>query len=91
VVFFGEAIPPEALVRSQQIASDCAVMLVVGTSAVVQPAASIPVIARQSGALVVEVNPERTPLTDQVADVFLEGRSGEVLPALAEAVDRITS
>ena len=91
VVFFGEAIPPEALLRSQQIATDCAVMLVVGTSAVVQPAASIPVIARQSGALVVEVNPERTPLTDQVADAFLEGRSGEVLPALARAVSRLTS
>ncbi|MBW2261234.1 MAG: NAD-dependent deacylase [Deltaproteobacteria bacterium] len=88
VVFFGEAIPPEALVRSQQIASDCPVMLVVGTSAVVQPAASIPVIARRAGALVVEINPERTPLTDQVVDVFLEGWSGEVLPALAEAVRR---
>lgn len=91
VVFFGEAIPPEALARSQRIASRCAVMLVVGTSAVVQPAASIPVIARQSGALVVEINPERTPLTDQVADVFLEGRSGEVLPVLVEAVERLTS
>ena len=90
VVFFGEAIPMEALVRSQEIAQDCAVMLVVGTSAVVQPAASIPVIARRSGALVVEVNPERTPLTDQVADVFLEGPSGEVLPALVEAIGRLT-
>jgi NAD-dependent deacetylase len=89
VVFFGETIPPEALLRSQRVAEECAVMLVVGTSAVVQPAASIPVIARQAGALVVEVNPERTPLTDRVADVFLEGRSGEVLPALLEAVQRL--
>jgi len=85
VVFFGEAIPTTALARSQQAAEDCAVMLVVGTSAVVQPAASIPVIARQSGAFVVEVNPDPTPLTDVVSNVFLEGPSGEVLPRLLEA------
>lgn len=86
VVFFGEAIPPRALMRSQQAASDCAVMLVVGTSAVVQPAASIPVLAKQSGALVVEINPERTPLTDLVTDEFLEGKAGEVLPRILDAV-----
>jgi NAD-dependent deacetylase len=88
VVFFGESIPVEALMRSQQVAESCAVMLVVGTSAVVQPAASIPIIASQAGALVVEVNPEPTPLTDVVTDVFLEGPSGEVLPRVLEAVER---
>lgn len=63
-------------------------MLVVGTSGVVQPAASIPLIARRAGALIVEINPEETPLTEAVSDVFLAGKSGEVLPRLLEAVRR---
>lgn len=87
VVFFGESIPPEALARSQQAAERCAVMLVVGTSGVVQPAASIPLLARHAGALVVEVNPERTPLTEAVTDVFLEGPAARVLPAILSRLD----
>ena len=88
VVFFGEAIPPEALMGSQRVAEECEVMLVVGTSGVVQPAASIPLIARHHGALVVEVNPERTPLTEAVSDVFLEGAGGEVLPRLLGELEK---
>jgi NAD-dependent deacetylase len=90
VVMFGEAIPPSAILESERIAADCAVMLVVGTSGIVQPAASIPLIARRAGALIVEINPEATPLTDCVSDVFLQGKSGEVLPKLYEAIlDRL--
>ena len=55
-VFFGEMIPQDALWRSRQIATDCDVMLVVGTSAVVQPASMMPVIAKESGAKVDEIN-----------------------------------
>jgi NAD-dependent deacetylase len=88
VVFFGEAIPPEVLVRSQQVAEQCEVMLVVGTSGVVQPAASIPLIAKHHGALVVEVNPERTPLTDAISDVFIEGKGGDVLPRVLELLEK---
>jgi NAD-dependent deacetylase len=89
VVMFGEAIPVEPMERSHQAASGCTVMLVVGTSGVVQPAASIPVIAKRCGALIVEINPDETPLTELVSDVFLRGRAGEVLPRLCEAVERI--
>ena len=89
VVFFGEAIPPDAMLRSQQVAADCAVMLVAGTSGIVQPAASIPLMARQAGALIVEINPEETPLTAFSTDVFLQGKSGEVLPALVEAIGKL--
>jgi len=84
VVFFGEAIPPAAMARAERAARGCAVMLVVGTSAVVHPAAAIPLLARSAGALVVEVNPEPTPLTPE-ADLFLEGPSGEVLPHILDA------
>jgi NAD-dependent deacetylase len=87
VVFFGEAIPAAALERSLRCAAQCAVMLVVGTSAVVQPAASLPVVAKRAGALVVEVNPEPTPLTGAVTDVFLEGGAASVMQALVEAVE----
>jgi len=85
VVWFGENLPARALNRAYEVSQGCDVMLVVGTSGVVQPAASIPYYARQAGAAVIDVNPvpgEISPL----ADVFLQGPSGEVLPRLVEAV-----
>ena len=78
-VFFGEMIPEEALWRSRQIATECDVMLVVGTSAVVQPAAMMPVIAKQSGAKIIEINPEPTPLTEGVSDYLIAGKAGTVM------------
>ena len=78
-VFFGEMIPQDALWRSRQIASDCDLMLVVGTSAVVQPAALMPVIAKESGAKIVEINPERTPLTDDISDYLIMGEAGDIM------------
>ncbi|GAB6095468.1 NAD-dependent protein deacetylase [Desulfatiferula olefinivorans] len=87
-VFFGEMIPDDCLTRSRRLAATCDVMLVVGTSATVQPAAMIPVIARQRGAVVIEVNPEPTPLTSAGSDHFLRGPAGKILSALAEAVAR---
>jgi len=78
-VFFGEMIPTDALWRSRQIASDCDLMLVVGTSAVVQPAALMPVIAKETGAKVVEINPERTPLTGDISDYLIKGKAGVVM------------
>jgi NAD-dependent deacetylase len=89
-VFFGEMIPPDALQRSRQIASDCDVMLVVGTSAVVQPAALMPVIAKESGAKVVEINPERTPLTDEISDYLIPGGAGDVMNQIIEKLEQIS-
>ena len=85
VVFFGEAIPPEALRDASELSCSCAVMLVAGTSATVAPASSLPLLARASGADLVEVNLEPTPLTPSTA-ISLRGRTGEVLPALADAI-----
>ena len=81
-VFFGEMIPQDAMWRSRQAAADCDLMLVVGTSAVVQPAALMPLYAKQSGAKVVEINPERTPLTHEVSDYLIKGGAGDVMNRL---------
>ena len=89
-VFFGEMIPQDALWRSRQIASDCDVMLVVGTSAVVQPAALMPVVAKESGAKVVEINPERTPLTDDISDYLIMGAAGDVMNRIVAELEKIS-
>lgn len=86
VVMFGEMIPPGALQRAQIMASTCEVMMVVGTSATVEPAAYLPVIAKRSGATIIEVNPETTPLTGQITDIALIGEAGRVMRELVDAV-----
>jgi len=88
-VFFGEMIPQDALWRSRQIASDCDLMLVIGTSATVQPAALMPVIAKESGAKVVEINPERTPLTDQISDYLIMGGAGDIMNRIVAALEKL--
>jgi NAD-dependent deacetylase len=81
VVWFGEGLPADAMRRAFRAAETCELMLVVGTSAVVQPAASLPMVAREQGAYVVEVNLEPTLIT-AVAHEAHHGRAGEILPAL---------
>ncbi len=81
VVWFGEMLPPEALNAAFSAAENADIFLSVGTSALVHPAASLPEIAKSSGAFLFEINLEPTPLTPY-ADAFLEGPSGEILPEL---------
>ncbi len=87
VVWFGEALPGEALARAMQAASEAQVFFSIGTSAVVEPAASLPRLARRQGAVLVEINPETTPLSP-AADYAFRGKAGVVLPALDEALAR---
>ncbi len=87
IVFYGEMIPAEAMWRSRQAATDCDLMLVVGASAGAQPAAMIPVIAKDNGAKIVEINPERTPLTHEISDYLIMGKAGEVMNQIMEAMD----
>lgn len=87
-VFFGEMIPPVALWRSQEIASHCDVMLVVGTSAVVQPAASMPIIAKQSGAVVIEINPEPTALTGMISNYLIPGKAADVMNRIISGLEK---
>jgi NAD-dependent deacetylase len=83
-VFFGEPIPQEAFLRASEAAHGCNLMLVIGTSGVVYPAAGMPEIAKRAGACIVEINPETTPLTGFVSDYIILGKAGEVLPAIVE-------
>lgn len=100
-VFFGEAIPQDALRNSFREADDCDLMLVIGTSAQVEPAASLPRIAKGMTSLirgfgsiplpkprchVVEINWEPTPLTGQVSDFLIQGKAGEVLHTIEQKI-----
>ena len=85
VVWFGEALPRSQLEAAVAAVRGCDIFFSIGTSGVVQPAASLPFAAHHRGALVVEVNAEATPLTPK-ADLVLSGKSGEILPRLVEAV-----
>lgn len=88
-VFFGEAIPPAALLRSRVETQQCAAMLVIGTSGMVEPAASLPSMAKSSGAYIVEVNPEPSWLTKSTVDVFLQGNAEEVMPLLVAEMKEV--
>ena len=85
VVWFGEALPADAIDRAQALSAACDVMLVVGTSGVVYPAAGLPFLAAEAGATVIDVNPERDALA-AAAEIFLRGPGGEVLPQLVASV-----
>jgi NAD-dependent deacetylase len=83
VVLFGELLPIGAFETAADAAANCDLCFVVGTSAIVHPAARLPAVARAAGAYVCEVNPERTPLSD-LCDEVLMGKAGEVLPWLGK-------
>ncbi len=86
VVFFGEAIPPNAYQKSVHMAEKAQVMLVVGTSAQVAPANMLPSITTSTGGVLIEVNLERTHLTDRYDSVLLQGSTTTALPELVDAV-----
>lgn len=81
VVWFGEGLPAHVWMAAEQAVADCEVMLVVGTSAVVYPAAGLVPMAKSSGAKVIEVNLEETGFSASL-DKSFRGRSGEILPSL---------
>lgn len=88
-VFFGEMIPAQHLVRAQQLMARCDVLLVVGTSATVQPAAMMPLLAKEAGARVIEINPEPTPLTGRVSDDFVQGGAGAIMNDILACVEEL--
>jgi NAD-dependent deacetylase len=85
-VFFGEPIPPQALYRAYEESRACDVMLVIGTSAVVYPAADMPCVAKEAGAQVIEINPERTSLTSGVSDFIIQEKAGIAIPQIVAAI-----
>jgi NAD-dependent protein deacetylase/lipoamidase len=85
VVLFGEAMPAAAVQEAMDLAEHADVMLVVGSSLVVYPAAEVPLVAVRSGARMVVINAEPTPF-DSLAEVVIHGRAGEVLPEIAALI-----
>jgi len=84
-VMFGEPIPSDVLLACREQAESCDCMILVGTSGTVNPAARLPLVAKEIGASIIEVNPEETALTPW-CDITLSGPSGELLPLLVERV-----
>jgi len=83
VVWFGEGLSPEAWEAAEEAAKDCDAFFVVGTSALVHPAAGLPEIPLRGGKLVVEINPEETPLSSQVT-LSVRAKAGEALEWLRD-------
>jgi len=84
VVWFGEMLPEKTLATAINKAVEADLFLSIGTSAIVYPAAALPLTAQRNGAYLVEINPEQTELS-RSADEVLPGQSGEILPKLLEA------
>jgi NAD-dependent deacetylase len=80
-VLFGEVLPDGAFEKAELKARDCELFFVIGTSAMVYPAAALPMIAKRAGAFVVEINPELTDISN-ACDLTLQGKAGEILPLI---------
>jgi len=88
VVLFGDLLPQDAWLEAQKEVSSCSLLLVIGTSGLVYPAADLPLLAKKSGTILVEINRDPTHLTP-LADLFLEGKAGEIMQELARQVKSI--
>ena len=86
VVWFGEQLDPTILDKAVAAIRSCDTMLVIGTSALVQPAASLALVAKEQGARVVEINLEATPYSHKL-DLALRGKAGEILPRVVEGIE----
>ncbi len=90
VVWFGEALPADAVRAAWASVEVADAVLVVGTSAIVYPAAELPLVAQRQGASVIEINPDRTPLSQTATVAWIE-KAGAALPALAKRLEKTES
>lgn len=81
-IFFGEGIPEKAYYGSVHAAENCDAFVIIGTSGQVSPANMIPGIAKRHGAKIIEINLEPSTYTNHLSDLFLQGKSGEILPQI---------
>ena len=86
VVWFGESLSSRILNDAFRLSGESDVVFVVGTSSVVQPAASLPLTAKEAGAVIVEINPNTTPFTEY-ADFSFRGESGKILPQISRKLN----
>ncbi len=90
VVWFGESLPQEVWKNAMQEASLCDVMIIAGTSLVVSPANTLPIFAKQNNAMLIEINPEQTIMSNEM-DLSIRDTSANVIPKLVEFVKEIKS
>ena len=90
VVLFGENLQEKNLRAAQEAAAGSEIFFSIGTSSLVEPAASLPYLAKANGSYVVEINPEETPLSEH-ADECLRGATGKLLPALVIIIEKLQS
>ena len=90
LVLFGEPIPWSAQEEAESEAQSCRILLVIGTSAQVTPACDIPRLAKGKGAVIVEINPEETPLTRSVTDLHLREKAGDAVTLLLSSLREIS-
>jgi len=81
-VFFGEQIPDDAYLKSFEEAKNADVVLIIGTTGLIVPASTIPHIAKQNGAKIIEINVESSEYTESVTDIFLQGKASEIMKQL---------
>jgi NAD-dependent deacetylase len=81
-IFFGEGIPEIAYKNSFEASNKTDLMIIIGSMGEVHPAASLPQLAKQNGAKIVEINLERTLFTESITDIFLEGKASEIMNQL---------
>ena len=86
VIFFGEAIPEDALIESTDFAASADAVLVIGTSSAVYPAAAIPAIAKRNGAVIIEFNIEESENTSALTDILILGNVEKTLPAVLNLI-----
>jgi NAD-dependent deacetylase len=83
VVWFGESVPSQAFSMAVTNARQCEIFISIGTSSVIQPAASLPYFAQETGALLIEINTEQTPLSP-IMDYQIREPAGKILPFILE-------
>ncbi|HLG28920.1 MAG TPA: Sir2 family NAD-dependent protein deacetylase, partial [Candidatus Brocadiales bacterium] len=86
-VLFGEELPMDVFMKAKEASASCKIMLLVGTSAIVQPAASLPFLAKQNGAKIIEINIENA-FPD--ADYFIIEKAGTALPKIVAEVNKFS-
>lgn len=88
-IFFGEGIPTEAYEESIEIAQKTDLMLVIGTTGEVTPACHVPLIAKQNGATIIEINPSESTYTHTTTDIYIKQKAGIALDAIAKEAQKI--
>ena len=87
-IFFGEGIPELAYRKSLEAAEKAELVIVVGSTGEVYPAAQIPLYAKQHGAKIIEINPEKSLFTNSITDVYLQGKASEILYQLMNEINK---